>query len=90
MWRDVYEHVLDLFYHIFFTLEEQGLLEPDNEVHLYALHWTFIPLIQKHLDSFKDGWNNHGLRTEHNQTPLQLWMSHAWEDLEDLAEVYQL
>ncbi|KAJ8004258.1 hypothetical protein DPEC_G00156940 [Dallia pectoralis] len=43
--------------------------------------------IQKHLDSFKDGWNNHGLRTEHNQTPLQLWMNHAWEDLEDLVEV---
>ena len=32
MWRDVYEHALDLFNQIFTSLEEQGTLNPDNEV----------------------------------------------------------
>uniref|UniRef100_A0A667ZKG8 Integrase core domain-containing protein n=1 Tax=Myripristis murdjan TaxID=586833 RepID=A0A667ZKG8_9TELE len=34
MWRDVYEHALDIFYQIFTSLEDQGTLNPDNEVHL--------------------------------------------------------
>ncbi|KAK6317433.1 hypothetical protein J4Q44_G00128330 [Coregonus suidteri] len=38
MWRDVYEHALDLFYQIFTSLEDQETLNPDNEVHLFALH----------------------------------------------------
>uniref|UniRef100_A0AAQ4RJX6 Integrase catalytic domain-containing protein n=1 Tax=Gasterosteus aculeatus aculeatus TaxID=481459 RepID=A0AAQ4RJX6_GASAC len=41
MWRDVYEHALDLFYQIFTSLEDQGTLNPDNEVHLFALHLIF-------------------------------------------------
>lgn len=73
MWRDVYEHALDLFYQIFTSLEDQGTLDPDNEVHLLALHRSFRPLIQQSLDSFKDAWNYHGLRTERNQSPEQLW-----------------
>lgn len=46
MWRDVYEHTLDLFYQIFTSLEDQGTLNPDNEVHLFAQHQSFFPLIQ--------------------------------------------
>ena len=73
MWRDVYGNVLDLFYSVFCTLEHNGALNPDSELDLYSLHWVFIPHIQRHLQSFKETWNNHGLRTEHNRTPLQLW-----------------
>ena len=88
MWRDVYEHVLDLFYQIFTSLEDQGTLDPDNELHLYALHHTFLPQIQRNLDSFRDGWNVHGLRTERNLSPLQLWTRYREQgDLEDPAEV---
>uniref|UniRef100_A0A3B3RT86 Integrase core domain-containing protein n=1 Tax=Paramormyrops kingsleyae TaxID=1676925 RepID=A0A3B3RT86_9TELE len=65
MWRDVYEHVLDLFYQIFVSLEDQGTLNPDNEVHLYTLHQIFLPQIPKHLDSFRAAWNC--------QSPQQLW-----------------
>ncbi len=73
IWRDVYEHALDLFYQIFTLLEDQGTLNPDHDIRLFALHRIFLPLIQRSLDSFRDAWNFHGLRTERNQSPQQLW-----------------
>ncbi|XP_034063866.1 uncharacterized protein LOC117540973 isoform X2 [Gymnodraco acuticeps] len=76
LWRDVYVGVLDLFYTMFFNLEREGLLNPDCEVHLYALHWCFVPHIQKHLQFFQQGWNCHRLSTEGNRSPLQLWTRH--------------
>ncbi|KAL7369439.1 hypothetical protein ABVT39_015229 [Epinephelus coioides] len=88
MWRDVYEHTLDLFYQIFTSLEDQGTLNPDNEVHLFALHRSFLPLIQQSLDSFRDAWNFHGLRTERNQSPQQLWRRYREQGpMEDPTEV---
>ncbi|XP_054643425.1 uncharacterized protein LOC129187769 [Dunckerocampus dactyliophorus] len=90
MWRDVYEHALDLFYQIFTSLEDQGTLNPDNEVHLFALHWSFLPLIQQSLDSFRDAWNFHGLRPERNQSPQQLWRRYREQGpVEDPTEVYE-
>nr|XP_040039706.1 uncharacterized protein LOC120823631 isoform X2 [Gasterosteus aculeatus aculeatus] len=92
MWRDVYEHALDLFYQIFTSLEDQGTLNPDNEVHLFALHWIFFPLVQQSLDSFRDAWNFHGLRTERNQSPQQLWRRYREqgpeEDPTEIPEEY--
>ncbi|KAL2096844.1 hypothetical protein ACEWY4_006051 [Coilia grayii] len=73
LWRDVFGGVLDLFYTCFCNMEREGLLNPDNEVCIFGLHWSFLPHIQKHLQFFKDGWNHHGLRTEGNQSPHQLW-----------------
>ncbi|XP_030219380.1 uncharacterized protein LOC115548716 isoform X2 [Gadus morhua] len=88
MWRDVYEHALDLFYQIFTSLQDQGTLNPDNEVHLFALHRIFLPLIQQSLDSFRDAWNFHGLRTERNQSPQQLWRRYREQGpMEDPTEV---
>lgn len=79
LWRDVFGGVLDLFYTTFCYLEMEGLLHTDNEMHMYALHWTFLPHINRHLQFFKDGWNNHRLRTEGNQSPLQIWSQNERE-----------
>uniref|UniRef100_A0A9J7X8B1 Integrase catalytic domain-containing protein n=1 Tax=Cyprinus carpio carpio TaxID=630221 RepID=A0A9J7X8B1_CYPCA len=85
LWRDVYICVLDVFHSIFSCLENMGLLHPDNELHLYALHWVFIPVIQSHLDFFVQGWNNHSIRTARNMSPLQMW--HVFRNSEDLMQV---
>ncbi|KAF3837182.1 hypothetical protein F7725_004646 [Dissostichus mawsoni] len=87
LWRDVYVGVLDLFYTTFFNLEREGLLNPDCEVHLYALHWCFVPHIQKHLQFFQRGWNCHRLRTEGNRSPLQLWTRHEREAQQEPIQV---
>ncbi|CAI5694549.1 unnamed protein product [Oreochromis niloticus] len=84
MWRDVYEHALDLLYQIVTSLEHQGTLNPDNEIHLYALHRVFLP----HIQSNRDAWNSHGLRTERNQSPQQLWIRYRDQGpMEDPSEV---
>ncbi|KAJ8014443.1 hypothetical protein DPEC_G00040270 [Dallia pectoralis] len=62
LWRDVYGGVLDFY--TFCNLEMEGLLNLDEEVHIYALHWSFVPQIQRHFQFYKNGWNHHRLRTE--------------------------
>lgn len=65
--------VTQLYYRLFYFLEERGSLNPVNELHLFALHHVFLERINKSLTSFKDGWNMHSLRTESNHSPLQLF-----------------
>ncbi|KAF1389905.1 hypothetical protein PFLUV_G00052430 [Perca fluviatilis] len=86
LWRDVYENVLDLYYAIFIQLEAEGLLNPDQEIDLYALHRCFMPHIQHNLQLFKEAWNHHGLRTASHRSPLQLWLLNHKEG-QDVSQV---
>ena len=45
MWRDVFNGCTVLYYNMFLHMEQEGLLDPSNEVHLYCLHFIFIPCI---------------------------------------------
>ncbi|CAL8384465.1 unnamed protein product [Arctogadus glacialis] len=74
LWRDVYTQVLDLFHTLFHEMEASWMLNPDSEIHLFALHWVFLSLVQTHLRHFQDAWNFHSLRTENSQSPYQLWL----------------
>ena len=56
-------------------MEDNGLLEVDDEVHMFALHYAFLPRINRSLDQFSAAWNNHGISTERNMSPVQLWIS---------------
>ena len=89
LWRDVFSLCIGHLYHMFYTLEEEGLLDPVDEVDLFALHFVFIPRINQQLESFKSAYCRHRLRTEHNRTPLQLWIQGllATDDLTALASV---
>ena len=62
-----------VFYHLFYELKDNGLLNPDCDKDIFCLHTVFLPEIQSHLDSFA-GWCHHHLRTQHNKTPLQKWI----------------
>ena len=42
-----------------------SLLDPDDVLDIYALHFAFLPLIQTQLDTFRA---QHSLRTERNKT----------------------
>lgn len=73
-WRNLFEGCISFFYLLFYSLEEANLLNPDNVVDLCALHFVFLPMIQRHLDTFREAWCSHPIRTEHNRTPHQLWI----------------
>ena len=74
LWRDVHRCVTRLFYRLFYHLEDRELLDPLNEVHLFVLHYVYLPRINKSLDGFVKGWNNHKVRTAGFMTPNQLFV----------------
>ena len=58
MWRDMYRCVCS-FHEMFYLLESQDLLDPDNESDLFVLHSVFLDVINHHLHAFVRAWNNH-------------------------------
>ena len=74
MWRDIFEGVLYIYYNLFYHLEECHILDPANPLHLYALHYVFIPRINKHLDIWKAGYLRHQIRTAGSRSPMQLYI----------------
>lgn len=54
-------------------MEDEGILEILDNVHLYSLHYVFIPRINRSLDEFIQQMNNHPVSSENNQSPLQMW-----------------
>ena len=74
LWRDLFTACVSTFYYLFYQYESDGILNPDDHRDLYALHLVFLSKIQRQLDMFKSGWANHRLRTEHNRSPIFLWI----------------
>lgn len=75
LWRDVYRGCTILFYDLFSYMEECGILYVNSDIHLFCLHYVFIPRINEALSAFTEGWNHHPLSSQKNQSPIQLWMS---------------
>lgn len=74
LWVDVYTQVVDYFYREFYNLEEQGLLNIEDDYHMFALHKVYSRSINERLKCFQTAWNSHTLRTV-NKTPRQMWIS---------------
>lgn len=77
LWRDVHRCAIQLFYRLFYYLEDCGLLDPLNDIHIFALHYVYLPRINKTLRGFVDGWNNHKVRTASYKTPNQLFVERS-------------
>ena len=70
LWVDVYSAVLQLYYRLFYFLENIGILDP---IHLYTLHYIFLPRIEQSLQSFSSGWNQHSISHCKGHSPLYLY-----------------
>lgn len=75
LWRDVFRAVCVNYYYLFHTMELNGILDRNNNIHMFVLHNIFLPRLNYSLDSFTSAWNNHPLRTEHNWSPKRLWLN---------------
>ena len=71
--RDIYSGVLAFYARIFEAIEDEGILDILDNVHLYSLHYVFIPRINRSLNEFIQQMNNHPVSSENNQSPLQMW-----------------
>ena len=67
--------VLQPFAETFRRLEDDGVLDPLNEVDMFCLHYCFLSRMNKCLESFREAWNHHSLSTEGNATPYQLYLA---------------
>ena len=66
MWVYMHRSVTRLYYRLFYFLKHQCLLDHLNELHLCALAYVHLPHINRSLDVFCEGSNNHGIRTMHH------------------------
>ena len=91
LWRDVWTGCVSLFYNIFCRMEAEGVFIADNDLHLKALHYVFIPRIQHHLDAFINAYIRKPLWTANSRSPIQLWISgQAVDPTTDLGMVMYL
>jgi hypothetical protein len=84
-WRDVFYGVLGFYRDVFFTLEDNGILDIENARHLAILHRIDIARLNRHLSEFMEGWNRHPLSSESGLTPEQLFLMHLPPTTADLA-----
>ena len=54
LWKDVYSGVLLLCHSLFTHLEDNVILDPLNNIDLFALHMVFIPRINRHIDIYTE------------------------------------
>ena len=50
LWRDVYEGVLSMYYQLFYFMEDQGLLDPFNNLHIAVLHYVYLQKVNEKLE----------------------------------------
>ncbi|KAF7701116.1 hypothetical protein HF521_002281 [Silurus meridionalis] len=74
LWGDMWQGLTNVYYILFQFLESKGIVDIDNEMHLWALHYVYLPKINRDLTAFIRQWNIHGLRTERHQTPMQIFV----------------
>ena len=85
LWRDLFEAVSQmyyrLFYHmeklgilnLFYHMEKLGILNPLCDVHLFALHYVYLPRINNAIEMFVRGWNTHSITKSGGKSPMQLY-----------------
>lgn len=55
-------------------MEEEGVLDPDDMIHLFCLHYVYSWMINRSLWEFTNAWNRHPMETEHGLSPEQQWV----------------
>lgn len=74
LWRDVYQGALALYYNLFYFMEDEGMLDPFDDLHLVALHHVYLAKIQEKLDIWSRAWSQHRMRTTRS-SPIRMWVA---------------
>ena len=90
LWVDVFIYVIQQYRNIFYHLESEHRLDPDNDIHIFALHFVYMPRINRSLKEFTDAWNHHPLRTEKNRSPLAVWTEGFYDHTTSQPDILDL
>ncbi|KAA0724141.1 hypothetical protein E1301_Tti020079 [Triplophysa tibetana] len=74
LWGDVWRGITNTYYTLFMLLESEGKIDSTNEMHLWALHYVYMPRINRDLLLFVNQWNHHKLRTARYMSPHQIFI----------------
>jgi len=56
-------------------MTDSGSLNKESKLHMFILHYAFLPRINQSIQLFTNSWNHHPLRTERNKSPIQIWQN---------------
>ena len=73
LWRDLRRVIVRPYANLFYYMESCGILDPLDDVHLFALHFIYLPRINKSLTEFRLQYMHHPMRTANNRSPFQLF-----------------
>ena len=72
LWMALGAHVIHYFRDVFHLLESSWDLDPLNELHLFELHFVFLPRMSRMFAEFITACNHPLMCTTRNQCPLQI------------------
>ena len=75
LWRDVFRCVCHYYYYVFYGMEDSEILDTSNSLHMFALHFVFLPRINQALQEYLEAFNHHKMRTARNWSPYQMWVN---------------
>ncbi len=75
LWRDVFQSCIIVFYQFFYQMEDLKILNVENKVHMFCIHYIYITRINAALSKFLNAWNLHPLSSMNNLSPIQLWIA---------------
>ncbi|KZR99706.1 Uncharacterized protein APZ42_004330 [Daphnia magna] len=75
LWRDINESCTGAFYTKFYWMEKIGLLDPEDDVDIFCLHYVAEHLIQAAVVRFQRSWNYHKIRTEGHKSLNQIFIA---------------
>ncbi|KAF3833309.1 hypothetical protein F7725_026974 [Dissostichus mawsoni] len=53
LWRDVWMAVSNVHYEVLHSLEDEGVLDPSDSIHLFCAQHVFLPRLQRDLNVFR-------------------------------------
>ena len=72
LWRDFRRIVIQLYQRLFPHMEDSGMLDINNQVHLFCLHYIFKARVNDALKQFVQARNSRPISGECNRSPNQL------------------
>ncbi|PFX31313.1 hypothetical protein AWC38_SpisGene3841 [Stylophora pistillata] len=60
--------------------EDSGNLNIEDPTNMFALHFVFLPRLNKALHEYQETFNHHGIRTANSWSPYQMWMNGMLHD----------
>lgn len=92
LWGDLWRGMTNVYHQLFLFLESDGVIDCNNELHMWALHYVYLPRINRDLEVFREQWNNNGLRTACHHTPYQMFvrgcLQRQTSSLTAMAEIF--